>query len=86
MPKTGPTISTKFHITKNKPALFLFDPKAHCVDVNDCPLPVVYCTWCADFDRAGGLSALASSIADSVLSGDFFTAKKLGFAQQIVSG
>lgn len=38
------------------------------------------------FIRAGGLSVLASAIADSVLSGDFFTAKKLGFAQQIVSG
>eukprot|EP00752_Nemacystus_decipiens_P010652 g9485.t1 len=42
--------------------------------------------WARSYPRAGGVSALASSIAESVLSGDFFTAKKLGFAQQIVSG
>lgn len=36
--------------------------------------------------RAGGLSVLASAIAESVLAGDIFTARKLGFAQQMVSG
>eukprot|EP00903_Cladosiphon_okamuranus_P019887 g18279.t1 len=42
--------------------------------------------WARSYPRAGGVSVLASSIAESVISGDFFTAKKLGFAQQIVSG
>lgn len=36
--------------------------------------------------RAGGLSVLASAIVERALAGDFFTARKLGFAQQIVSG
>lgn len=36
--------------------------------------------------RAGGVSRVASLIVERALSGDFFTARKLGFAQQIVSG
>lgn len=50
--------------------------------------PIVLRTACCVFPvfRAGGLSVLASAIVERALSGDFFTARKLGFAQQIVSG
>ncbi|CAM9212419.1 unnamed protein product [Ectocarpus fasciculatus] len=79
LPKFFPPLGSSL----NRPALVL----RALLWLAPCPEAEIMCyDWARSYPRAGGLSVLASSIAESVLSGDFFTAKKLGFAQQIVSG
>ncbi|CAN0225327.1 unnamed protein product [Ectocarpus sp. 12 AP-2014] len=79
LPKFFPPLGSSL----NRPALVL----RALLWLAPCPEAEIMCyDWARSYPRAGGLSVLASAIAESVLSGDFFTAKKLGFAQQIVSG
>ncbi|CAN0040496.1 unnamed protein product, partial [Hapterophycus canaliculatus] len=79
LPKFFPPLGSSL----NRPALVL----RALLWLAPCPEAEIFLyDWSRAYPRAGGLSVLASSIAESVLKGDFFTAKKLGFAQQIVSG
>jgi len=51
-----------------------------------CPeLQVMVMDWSRTFPRTGTFSKVASLIADAVLCGDLRTARKLGFAQMLVS-
>ncbi|CAM9133077.1 unnamed protein product [Chrysoparadoxa australica] len=51
-----------------------------------CPeLSILLLDWGRSYPPAGGLSPVLPHIIGSFLSGDFFTAKKLAYAQQLVS-
>ncbi|KAG5190787.1 hypothetical protein JKP88DRAFT_352559 [Tribonema minus] len=52
-----------------------------------CPeAQVMLLDWARAWPAAGGVSAVLSAVIDRVLAGDIATAKKLAFAQQLVSG
>jgi hypothetical protein len=52
-----------------------------------CPeAQIMLLDWARTYPVAGGFSSLLTSMINSVLSGDLFTAKKLAFAQQLATG